>query len=348
MFEPIDQGNVYRQEYIDSLEGALEALRDRAEAERTAYFRQHFPDNAGPIREKLRQKLGWPLNGEKRKIKSVRQEFVQKREGISVYRLQMELIFGIRFYGMLFALKDGARRPLIVAQHGGLGTPEVVGGLLESGTDNYHHLVERLNCLGANVFAPQMLIWDPKRFRARDIDAQGDVNEMRRPLDTMLQQVGSSLSAIELHALFCALDHLGDEPFVQPGRIGMLGLSYGGFYAMYASALDERIRACLTSCSFNERGRGRRVATDYVWGDSGKYFLDAEVALLTYPRFLRIQVARHDQILPFAGAEREYRRFEEMARALTHDDSWYLFDPFEGHHEFCPDDECLRWLIDHC
>ncbi len=92
----------------------------------------------------------------------------------------------------------------------------------------------------------------------------------------------------------------------------------------------------------------RRVATDYVWGDSGKYFLDAEVALLTYPRFLRIQVARHDQILPFAGAEREYRRFEEMARALTHDDSWYLFDPFEGRHEFCPDDECLRWLIDHC
>lgn len=348
MFEPVGQGNGYRKEYIDSLESALEKLRDNAEARRAAYFRRYFPKRSEVIRVKLREKLGWPLLQPERSVTCLTKELIGTREGVSIYRMQFALLYGIRFYGMLFVREDGARRPLVIAQHGGLGTPEVVGGMLACGTDNYHHMVERLNALGANVFAPQMLIWDPQRFRAREQDAQGDVNAMRRSLDSLLQQVGSSLTAIEIHAVSCAIDFLEKEPYTEPGRVGMLGLSYGGFYAMYASALDTRIRAALTSCSFNERGRGRRAATDSIWGDSGNYFLDAEVALLSYPRKLRIQVAKRDQLLPYDGALREYARFESLAKELTGDDSWYCFDPFEGRHEFCPDDECLRWLIENC
>ncbi len=348
MFEPLETGNPYRKEYIDSVERVLETLRDEAQARRTEYFRKNYPGKIEVIREKLREKLGWPLIQDDCTITSEKREYVGARDGYNIYRLQYELIRGLRFYGMLFMHEDGVRRPLILAQHGGLGTPEVVGGMLECGTDNYHHMVERLCKLGANVFAPQLLIWDPLRFTAREQDMQGDVNAMRRPLDSMLQQVGSSMTAIELYCISRAIDHLSEEPSMQPGHVGMMGLSYGGFYSMYAAAVDTRIHSALTSCSFNERGRGRRVATDYIWGDSGNYFLDAEIALLLYPRSLRIQVAMHDQILAYEGAKREYERFLSLARELTGDDSWYLFDSFDGRHEFDPNDECLTWLIENC
>ena len=346
MFESVDTGNPYRKDYIDSVELTLDKLRDAALKRRNALFREHFPGNAEHIRSLLREKLGWPLTQSERKIASVRKEYAGTRSGCGIYRLQYALAEGIRFYGILFVHEDGSKRPLVIAQHGGLGTPEVIGGLLEKGTGNYNRMVERLCELGANVFAPQLLLWNPQYFAVREKDAKGDVDLMRRSLDAKLQQVGSSMAAIEIHCISCAIDHLTAEPFSQADHLGMAGLSYGGFYAMHAAALDTRIRSALNSCSFSEGGRGHRAGTDYIWGDSGNFFLDAEVALLVYPRSLCIQAARHDQIIPFESSQREYSRFDSMARELTGDSSWYMFDAFEGEHEFNPDDACLKWLLD--
>ena len=346
MFESLDIGNPYRKEYIDSVELTLEKLREAAQERRNALFREHFPSNAEYIRSLFREKLGWPLIESDRRIISVRKEYAGTRSGCNIYRLQYELIEGLRFYGILFVHEDGLKRPLVIAQHGGLGTPEVIGGLLEKGTGNYNRMVERLCELGANVFAPQLLLWNPQQFTAREKDAKGDADSMRRPLDARLQQVGSSIAAIEIHCISCAIDHLIEEPFSQADHLGMAGLSYGGFYAMYTAAVDTRIRGTLNSCSFSEGGCGHRAGTDYIWGDSGNYFLDAEVALLVYPRSLCIQVAKHDQIIPFESTQREYSRFETMAQELTGDNSWYMFDAFEGEHEFNPNDGCLKWLLD--
>ncbi len=346
MFESVDTGNPYRKDYIDSVELTLDKLRDAALKRRNALFREHFPGNAEHIRSLLRKKLGWPLTQSERKIASVRKEYAGTRSGCGIYRLQYALAEGIRFYGILFVHEDGSKRPLVIAQHGGLGTPEVIGGLLEKGTGNYNRMVERLCELGANVFAPQLLLWNPQYFTVREKDAKGDVDLMRRSLDAKLQQVGSSMAAIEIHCISCAIDHLTAEPFSQADHLGMAGLSYGGFYAMHAAAVDTRIRSALNSCSFSEGGRGHRAGTDYIWGDSGNFFLDAEVALLVYPRSLCIQAARHDQIIPFESSQREYSRFDSMARELTGDSSWYMFDAFEGEHEFNPDDACLKWLLD--
>ncbi len=348
MFEFINAGNPYRKDYIDSAELALEKLREAAQERRDELFRENFPANAEYIRKLLREKLGWPLTQSDRKIISVRKEYAGMRSGCSIYRLQYELAERIRFYGILFVHEDGSKRPLVIAQHGGLGTPEVIGGLLEKGTGNYNRMVERLCELGANVFAPQLLLWNPQYFIAREKDAKSDVDSMRRSLDAKLQQVGSSITALEIHCISCAIDHLTSEPFSQAEYLGMAGLSYGGFYAMHTAAVDTRIRSTLNSCSFSEGGRGHRAGTDYIWGDSGNYFMDAEVALLVYPRNLCIQAARHDRIISFESAEREYSRFNAMARELTGDSSWYMFDAFEGEHEFNPDDSCLKWLLDRC
>ena len=348
LYEPLEIGNPYRKEYIDSLEHTLDKLREAAQERRNELFRKHFPGNAEYIRSLLREKLGWPLTQSERKINSVRKEYSGTRTGCSIYRLQYELTEGIQFYGILFVHEDGLRRPLIIAQHGGLGTPEVIGGLLEKGTGNYNRMVERLCELGANVFAPQLLLWNPQSLIVREKDVKGDVDSLRRSLDARLQQVGSSMTAIEIHCISCTIDHLMEEPFSQADHLGMAGLSYGGFYAMYTAAVDTRIRSTLNSCSFSEGGLGHRAGTDYIWSDSGNYFLDAEVALLVYPRNLCIQVAKHDKIIPFESSQREYSRFDTMARKLTGNSNWYVLDAFDGEHEFNPDDRYLQWLLDRC
>ena len=347
MFEPEEVGNRYRKEYIDSIEEVLRLLSEDAAKRRTEYFQQNFPGNAEAVRSRLKEKLGWPLTQPRREIISMQKEYCGMLDGYGIYRIQYGLLHGIKFYGMLFLREDGTKRPLVIAQHGGLGTPEGIGGLYGS-TGNYNDMVRRLLDLGANVFAPQLLIWDPQHYSVREQDAGGDVNEMRRPLDSMLQQVGSSMTAIEIHCIQCAVDHLTQESFSAPGHLGMAGLSYGGFYALYMAAVDTRINCALSSCFFNGRGPGLRAASNFIWGDSGNWFEDAEAALLVYPRRLRIQVAKRDQLLPFEGALKEYERFESLARELTGDDSWYLFDAFDGRHEFSPDDECLRWLMERC
>ena len=346
MFEPLEAGNEFRREYIDALEALIDARREENAVERYKYYRENFKTAPEIIRAKLKQKLGWPLTENPSEIEKINKTLVCIRDGISIYRVQL-FMRGIPFYGMLFVNEDGKKRPLVLAVHGGLGTPEVVGGMLECGTDNYAHFVERLNALGANVFAPQLLIWEPERFKAREKDLSGDVNAMRRPRDSALQQTGSSITAIEIYAMSRAIDWLDNEPFTQKGCIGITGLSYGGFYSMYMAAIDTRIRAALTSCSFNDRWHGSRIATDYIWGDSGRFFCDAEIALLIYPRRLMIQVGDHDQILSFEGAKREFKRFKLLADELTEGD-WYKFDAFDGRHEFSPDDGCLKWLIESC
>ena len=73
-------------------------------------------------------------------------------------------------------------------------------------------------------------------------------------------------------------------------RIGMIGLSYGGFYTLFAAALDVRIGAAVSSCFFNNRKMYDFV--DWVWFNAANQFMDAEVGALVCPRPLYVEVVR--------------------------------------------------------
>src|SRR5690606_17917431 len=75
----------------------------------------------------------------------------------------------------------------------------------------------------------------------------------RQDLDKMLRNVGTSILAVELYKLQRGLDAVLERPEVDPERVGMMGLSYGGLYTQYATALDPRIRVGVSSCFFNDR-----------------------------------------------------------------------------------------------
>lgn len=62
------------------------------------------------------------------------------------------------------------------------------------------------------------------------------------------------------------VDFFSRQPFVDPGRIGVLGVCGGGGYAVSAAAIDHRIRAIAT-VSMYDMGRARRQGL----GDSMSY-----------------------------------------------------------------------------
>ena len=63
--------------------------------------------------------------------------------------------------------------------------------------------------------------------------------------------VGKLLIAENLRDALWAFEFLARNPKVDPGRIGCVGLSYGGRMTMLTAALEKRIRVAVISGALN-------------------------------------------------------------------------------------------------
>jgi dienelactone hydrolase len=280
--------------------------------------------------------LGWPLDPRLRPTPPPR--FRERNVGTddlgSITRVWIEALPGVEAYGILFRPRSPGRRALVIAQHGGGGAPELVAGFGEDSA-NYNDMVRRLQRRGFAVFAPQLFRWRPERFGAK---------HDKNTLDRQLKHLGGSLAALELHLLRRWVDHLGARPEVDPRRIGMMGLSYGGFHALFAAALDPRLAAAVSSCFFNQR-----LAydwPDWTWLDSANTFLDAEVATLACPRPLFVEVGRKDPMFDARRAPSEARKVAaayRQAKAARN----FVFRIHPGGHELDRGDAGMDFLCRH-
>ena len=117
--------------------------------------------------------------------------------------------------------------------------------------------------------------------------------------DDRLRLVGTSLTAVEIAKITRSLDVLLKRPEVDPKRVGMVGLSYGGYYTLVTMALEPRIRAGVSSCYFGvQEGRYAQdelsVPGDFRFPDRFTLLNDPEVAALICPRPLEIQAGSRD------------------------------------------------------
>lgn len=334
--ESVGTGNAYRTAYQQDVERLVQARQQLAKEESLAQAAR-FRD-AETVRRRLVQRLGWPLTEYTFSIPSVRKERVTEDDGITIYRMQIEVLPGFRFYGMLFVREDGTSRPLVIAQHGGDGTPEVCSSLEPAGSSNYNEMTRRLLAQNVNVFAPQLLLWNVEKYFP---DSQSP-DLQRHQWDNRLKQCGGSIAALEIYCLRKSLDWLSAQPFTAPGEIGMAGLSYGGFYTLYTAAVEPRIRAGLSCSFFNDRGR-------YCWNDwtffSDDLYFDPEVALLCYPRLLLIAVGEEDPAFRVDSACAEAERLKQLSAAAYGDTDWFVFRRFDGGHEFMHDDNLILRLV---
>lgn len=96
----------------------------------------------------------------------------------------------------------------------------------------------------------------------------------------------------------CCIDYLQSRPEVDPSRIGMMGLSYGGTMTTFTAAVDSRIRAacvCGYGGSFSAFAVGRgNFCGAQMLPDLYRYFDLPEVMGLIAPRPLLLNMGRLD------------------------------------------------------
>jgi dienelactone hydrolase len=226
--------------------------------------------------------------------------------------------------------------PAVLAQHGhGPGKSEVCGlddeksraAVATHNGDYAHQLAER----GYVVLAPDLRCfgeradWNPPDKYGCDLDLVHAVAAGANPLAQNLWDLARALDVLEQH------------PLVDPDRIGMVGLSYGGTSTLFLAAWDARVRAAVVSGYFNEWREAHRVP----WNLCGSQVLPGmlgelehvDLGALIAPRPLLIETATEDLICPESGARREVARLAAVYETLGVPER-LEHDVFEGGHRW--------------
>ena len=325
--ENVEVSKKYIEVYVKEIRNIIESIEQAAVTLRDNYCKDIF-SHQEKYREDFKAMLGWPLSEKlvhcvpKAKIEKLTEE-----EVCSIYRVSVEIMDGLSMTGLLFQ-KDEKRKPLVIAQHGGSGSPELVGNLYGN-TGNYNHMIERVISYNVNVFAPQLLLWD----QSYQVDFD------RLALDAQLKRVGSSITALEIYGLIRILDYFEAQDYVS--NFGMVGLSYGGLYTSVMAAVDTRIKSAV-SCSFFSN-RKNYAQSDWTWFRSAETFSDAEIACLVYPRKLCIEVGTEDELFDINIAREEICRLRELINVVS--EEWLEVIEFEGTHEFCLEEAPIKRLV---
>ena len=249
----------------------------------------------------------------------------------------------------LFTPKDiaeGEKRPAILCAHGhGRGKDDPAGILPPQDDPNYAQMKERQS--GVN-YAQQLaehgyvcLAPDWRGFGERT-----GPQEWRRgsrdgcnALYLGYGYLGFQLLALDIWDGMRGIDLLQGLPCVDPDRIGMIGLSFGGTMTTYLSALDERVRCADIVCylstledAIGHRGRGNTCGSQFArglltFGDI------ASVAGLIAPRPCLVEVGELDDCFVKDDALRCYADVERIYAAAGAPDRLDL-DLHPGGHAF--------------
>lgn len=222
------------------------------------------------------------------------------------YEVQIDAYPGAHAFGYLVVpkgLRAGERRPVVVCQHGGGGHPEQ---LVRDKDGAYHAFAAQLAEEGFVTFSPLMMFPPP---------------------DALVRQCNSV--GLTQYAYVAAMhqrvvDWLRTQPFVEPGRIGLYGLSWGGKTAMRIPLLVDGYALTVVSGDFNE-WTWKTTSTDsdysYVFQPEpyifefnlGATFGYAEMAALIAPRPFMVERGHDDPVgadeqvgLEFAKVRRLY------------------------------------------
>lgn len=325
-------GNIQRMTYLSDLERLISRRQADSVRARDALMRD-YPSSLETLRRRFLEMLGWPLVGGIACGFRPRAEFTPLGSDgqADIFRVQAEVMTGLRFGGILFRARGGRRRPLVVVQHGGLGTPEFIAGMYCGGdTANYNDMLRRILARSVHVFAPQLLLWNQEQYH---------IHFDRNAVDNQLKQLGGSIAALEIFCIQRSIDALSEQLWVDADRIGMAGLSYGGFYTLFTAAADPRIRSALSAGFFNDRIRHNWM--DWTWQDAAHSFLDAEVAALVAPRALTLQLGTRDELFSEAPARAEFSRLQSFYSRAGCPEKLHM-EFFDGTHEFSKSEEAIE------
>ena len=321
----------------------IKAYADRLLAERSertlAAVTPDFSSTAAyerslePYRAQLRAQFGTPPPNARHEGTVTKFELVGEDAEASVFRVWIEVIPGVDAYGVYLVPKKNrapGKHPLLIAQHGGGGNPEAIQDL--DTRINYHSFGREAVRRGYAVWAPALAM----RCGYCDDPALPVSREL---LDQKLRLAGTSIIGLELHKIIeSTRTLLRVRPELDADRVGMTGLSWGGFFTMYATAIAPFIKAAAPSGYFRDQAEqlARAAADDSKPSERDPFHAlgHAQAIALIAPRPVLVQLGEKDgAINPLDGARREAVRaasyYERLGLAER-----FQFQVHRGGHEY--------------
>lgn len=288
--EPVSVSDPFRTEQAKELDRYIRSLAtDKSRLDSVFHpdfsSARGFVSSAAALRKRFAESIGYPPpSGPMTEAPS----FTKMGEDDlgTYFRAVIPILPDVHAEGIYIVPKGlRGKAPLIISMHGGGGSPEIA---LFNGGSNYHDMVRGAVRRGYVVFAPQHLF-----------SAPGFPGDIRNKIDDRLRLVGTSLTAVEIAKITRSIDVLVKRPEVDAHRIGMVGLSYGGYYALVTPALEPRIKVAVSSCYFGVQEYryaqdDLSIPSDFRFMDRFSLLRDSELVALICPRPLLIQAGRDD------------------------------------------------------
>lgn len=149
--------------------------------------------------------------------------------------------------------------------------------------------------------------------------------------------LGRTLLGMNLYDAKCALDYLAQQSFIDPGRLGVMGLSFGGTMATWIALADERIKAADIICYSARFADFAMRAADFCGSQitPGLYALCdvPDLQGLIAPRPLLVEIGVHDEIFRIDSAMSCYHEVEKIYAAAGAPEKLEL-DLFAGGHRW--------------
>ena len=334
----VREGDIRRTAYRDGIEAYIDRLKEESLSNRGSFMPMvDFSDKLEEYRAKYIAMLGIDkisCDG----APSPSLELIGKDDDAIIHRAVIYITKEIPLYGLLFVPHGAQRTPLVIAQHGGSGTPELCSDM--NGENKYNHMVRRLIKRGATVFAPQILKWN---FREdRTTHPCHPIPYDRNDIDKDLKHFGMSVTALEIKGIMNAISFISTLPFIDKENIGMMGISYGGYFTLHTMAADKRIKVGFSNACFNDRNIYSLY--DWTYFNSANTFHDAQIAALCAPRRLYVAVGKEDETFGYKSAvsEAEYARkyFEALGYAEN-----FVFNLWDGGHTMPLTDEGIDFIF---
>lgn len=306
--------------YMDKREAALAKLSTRND----------WLERQRHVREKLNQIIGAfphnsPLNP---KITGI----VQK-EGYRIEKIVFESLPKMYVTGCLFVPDDISGKCPAILYTPGSNVP------LSFRADHYQQHYLNLVKKGYVVFAIDPIGQGERRQYYDPVTNDSTVNEFGYPA-YQCYLTGVAYAKYYVRDAMKAIDYLQTRPEVDPGRIGMGGLSWGGFQCTMVTAIDTRISAAASAAGCNVgfrrwlQSNGPTQAGQQFPGfltaglDHGDFF-----ALMAPRAFLRVSTTRDFKSIQ--GARETYADYLRAFEALgapdkvdaTEDDGGHGYTP---------------------
>lgn len=316
--------------YVDKL--LEESVKTSLTSFKPDYFSiEDYINSLYPYRKKVGDFFGYPPpKAQDGKIS----KFVKIGEDAhcTIYRVWVEVIEGVNAYGLYMVPKNlKGKAPLLIAQHGGSGNPEAICDL--DTRINYHSFGPEAVKRGYIVWAPALAM---NCGYCQDPEIPGANREI---LGRKLQFAGTSIIGVEIQKIIESTKALIKErPEIDAERVGMTGLSRGGFYTMYVTAVCPFIKVAVPAGML----RDYEIELKKAVADDSKMppdrllfngFGHFQAVGLICPRPCMIQLGETDGLFNLEESRKEAARASLFYEKLGISDR-YEFNVHPAGHEF--------------